>query len=76
MVEVQALYRNHFNGHMLNGVIAQSVALMGVESKHIMVDKVYRGHQYPELGLVHLAGRDPQNIDPGHPEDVEKGGAR
>jgi len=60
IVGVQALHGNPFDGHTLNGAISQSVALTGVDPKHIMVDKGYCGHQYPGLGLVHLAGRIPK----------------
>jgi IS5 family transposase len=60
IVGVQALHGNPFDGHTLNGAIAQSVNLTGVEPKHIMVDKGYRGHKYQGLGLVHMAGRIPK----------------
>ena len=59
-VGVQGLHGNPYDGHTLNGAIAQSVALTGVEPKHIMVDKGYKGHQYQGNGLVQLAGSIPK----------------
>ena len=60
IVGVQGLHGNPYDGHTLNGAIAQSVALTGVEPKHIMVDKGYKGHQYQGNGLVQLAGSIPK----------------
>ena len=57
MLHAQALHGNPFGGHTLGPVVAALETLTGVETRHIHVDKGYRGHTHPRKFRVWISGR-------------------
>jgi IS5 family transposase len=57
VLHAQALHGNPFGGHTLGPVVAALETLTGVETRHIHVDKGYRGHTHPRKFRVWISGR-------------------
>jgi IS5 family transposase len=57
VLQAKALHGNPFDGHTLNGAVADVETNTGVEVRRIHVDKGYRGHDYPNRFWVWITGQ-------------------
>jgi transposase, IS5 family len=57
VLHAKALHGNPFDGHTLGPVIADLERLTGVETRHIHVDKGYRGHTHSHKFRVWISGQ-------------------
>jgi transposase, IS5 family len=57
VLHAKALHGNPFDGHTLNGALADVERNTGVEVRRIPVDKGYRGHRYPNRFRVFISGQ-------------------
>jgi IS5 family transposase len=57
VLHAKALHGNPFDGHTLNGAVADVERNTGVEVRRIHVDKGYRGHDYPNRFRIFISGQ-------------------
>jgi len=57
VLHAKALHGNPFDGHTLGPVIAELKRQTGVETRHIHVDKGYRGHNHREKFRIWISGQ-------------------
>jgi IS5 family transposase len=57
VLHAKALHGNPFDGHTLNGAVADMERLTGIDVQRIHVDKGYRGHDYPNRFKVWISGQ-------------------
>jgi IS5 family transposase len=55
VLHAKALHGNPFDGHTLNGAVADVERNTGVEVRRIHVDKGYRGHDYPNRFRIFIS---------------------
>jgi IS5 family transposase len=61
IVGAQALHGNPYDGHTLEGAIAQIERLAGTNPDDVIVDQGYRGHNYTGSAAVHVVRTIPKN---------------
>lgn len=57
VIGIQALHGNPYDGHTLNGVMAQIKRLTKQELKDVYCDRGYRGNDYEGNAQIHIAGK-------------------
>lgn len=60
IVGAHALHGNPYDGHTLEGAIAQIEQLTGMAPRDVMVDQGYRGHNYTGDAMVHVVRTIPK----------------
>ena len=60
IVGAQALHGNPYDGHTLEGAIAQIERLAGTNPDDVIVDQGYRGHNYTGNAVVHVVRTIPK----------------